>query len=301
MTPSRQQLIAYTCLALSMSLTGSYVALSKPLVHALPVFLLAWLRFGIAAVAMLPWLKKPADEMPLTARTRSLLFLESFLGNFLFSICMLYGISMTSAVSAGVVLAGIPAVIAVMSWMFLRERIGRRMWLAAACAVAGVTLLAVSRAAPGATGAPSNELLGNLLVFGAVVCEGAYAVIGKRLTGVLGPKRISALINLWGFALMTPFGIYYASGFDFAGVSAGIWLLLVFYALAASMGTVWLWMTGSRHLPAAQGGIFTVMLPISAALFGVLILGESLGLIQLIAFAIALLGIVLTWNHRPVP
>ena len=302
MTPSRQRLIAYACLALSMSLTGSYVALSKPLVHVLPVFLLAWMRFGIAAVAMLPWLKKPPDEAPLTGKTRLLLFLESFLGNFLFSICMLYGISMTSAVSAGVVLSGIPAVIAVMSWLFLRERIGRRMWLAAACAVAGVALLALSKSgSANAGGAAGNAVLGNLLVFGAVVCEGAYTVIGKRLTGVLGPKRISALINLWGFTLMTPFGIYYALGFDFAAVTVGIWALLVFYALAASMGTVWLWMTGSRHLPAAQGGIFTVMLPISAALCGVLVLGERLGAIQLLAFAIALLGIVLTWNHRPVP
>ena len=302
MTPSRQRLIAYACLALSMSLTGSYVALSKPLVHVLPVFLLAWMRFGIAAVAMLPWLKKPPDEAPLTGKTRLLLFLESFLGNFLFSICMLYGISMTSAVSAGVVLSGIPAVIAVMSWLFLRERIGRRMWLAAACAVVGVALLALSKSgSANAAGAAGNAVLGNLLVFGAVVCEGAYTVIGKRLTGVLGPKRISALINLWGFTLMTPFGIYYALGFDFAAVTVGIWALLVFYALAASMGTVWLWMTGSRHLPAAQGGIFTVMLPISAALCGVLVLGESLGAIQLLAFAIALLGIVLTWNHRPVP
>ena len=302
MTPSRQRLIAYTCLALSMSLTGSYVALSKPLVHALPVFLLAWMRFGIAAVAMLPWLKKPADEAPLTGNSRWLLFLESFLGNFLFSICMLYGVSMTSAVSAGVVLAGIPAAIAVMSWLFLRERIGMRMWLAAACAVVGIALLAGSRSAPsGAGAAAGNEMLGNLLVFAAVLCEASYTVIGKRLTGVLGPKRISALINLWGFTLMTPFGIYYALRFDFNSVSIGIWLLLVFYALAASMGTVWLWMTGARHLPAAQGGIFTVMLPISAALVGVLALGESLGAIQVLAFAIALLGIVLTWNHRPTP
>ena len=173
MTPSRQRLIAYACLALSMSLTGSYVALSKPLVHVLPVFLLAWMRFGIAAVAMLPWLKKPPDEAPLTGKTRLLLFLESFLGNFLFSICMLYGISMTSAVSAGVVLSGIPAVIAVMSWLFLRERTGRRMWLAVACAVVGVALLALSKSgSANAAGAAANAVLGNLLVFGAVVCEG---------------------------------------------------------------------------------------------------------------------------------
>ena len=303
MTPSTQRLIAYGCLALSMALTGSYVALSKPLVAALPVFLLAWMRFGIAAIAMLPWLRKPADEPPLSAHTRWLLFLESLLGNFLFSICMLFGISMTSAVSAGVVMAGIPAMIALMSWAFLRERIGARMWAAAACAVLGLALLAWSRSgAPGQDGAAASgaQWLGNLLVFGAVVCEGAYAVIGKKLTGSLGPKRISALINLWGFALMTPFGLYFALGFDFAGVRAGIWLLLVFYALAASMGAVWLWMTGARHLPASQGGIFTVVLPISAALVGVFALGETLSMMQVLAFAIALLGVVLTWNHRPV-
>ena len=42
----------------SMALVGSYVGLSKWLVAVLPVFLLAWLRFGIAAVAMLPWTRR---------------------------------------------------------------------------------------------------------------------------------------------------------------------------------------------------------------------------------------------------
>jgi len=44
---------AYASLAASMALVGSYVGLSKLLVAVFPVFLLAWLRFGIAAVAML--------------------------------------------------------------------------------------------------------------------------------------------------------------------------------------------------------------------------------------------------------
>src|SRR3954471_14578103 len=98
MTPRAQRLFAYACLALSMSLVGSYVALSKPLVAAIPVFLLAWLRFGIGGAAMLHWLGKPFNELPMTAQVKRLLFLESFLGNFLFSICMLFGVSMTSAV-----------------------------------------------------------------------------------------------------------------------------------------------------------------------------------------------------------
>jgi drug/metabolite transporter (DMT)-like permease len=291
--PSRP--VAYACLALSMSLVGSYVALSKPLAAAIPVFLLAWLRFGIGGAAMLHWLRKPASEPPMTPRIRRLVFLESFLGNFLFSICMLFGVSMTSAVSAGVIMASIPAVVALLSWAFLRERITPRVAAAIACAAVGIGLLGLARPDDhaGAAAAGDRAWLGNLLVFGAVLCEAAYAVIGKTLTGALGPKRITALINLWGFALVTPFGLYAALDFDFAGVRPGTWLLLVFYALAASVWTVWLWMTGLKAVPASQGGVFTVMLPVSAALVGVVVLGENLGGLQLAAFALALAGVLL--------
>jgi hypothetical protein len=51
------RLFAYACLALSMSLVGSYVALSKPLVAAIPVFLLAW-RDSASADWPCCWLRK---------------------------------------------------------------------------------------------------------------------------------------------------------------------------------------------------------------------------------------------------
>ncbi len=52
-------------------------------------------------------------------------------------------------------------------------------------------------------------------------------------------------------------------------------------------------MTGLRSIPASQAGVFTVMLPVSAALVGVLVLGEPMGLAQTLALAIALLGVAL--------
>ena len=301
MNPTARKAAAYSCLALSMALVGCYVALSKPLVAVLPVFLLAWLRFGIGALAMAHWLKKPIGEQRMSGQTKKLVFLESLLGNFLFSICMLYGVSMTSAVSAGVIMASIPAVVALMSWLFLREAISLRVWLAVACAALGISLVMLlkqelfthSTLGPQPDLAPKNMLLGNFLVFGAVLCEAAYAVIGKKLTGLLGPKRIASLINLWGFALMTPFGLYLALDFSFATVSPRLWLLLVFYALAASVWTVWLWMTGLQTVPASTAGVFTVMLPIAAALTGWLVLGERVSPLQLLAFGVALLGVVL--------
>ena len=311
---------AIACLILSMSLVGSYVALSKPLTLVLPVLLLAWLRFGIGGLAMLHWLKKPKHEPVMTPQTKRLVFIESLLGNFLFSICMLYGVSMTSAVNAGIIMAMIPAVVALMSWVFLRERISLRIWLAIACGVLGIILYSLSNSEhlkqyirrielyippinanirqnsaleTVSTQFLETSWLGSLLLFGAVLCEAAYAVIGKKLTSALSPKRISALINAWGFAMMTPLGIYAAWQFDFHNVSISNWLLLVFYALAASVWSVWLWMTGLRVIPASAAGVYTVFLPITAAFVGVFVLGESLNSIQIFGFALALLGVVL--------
>jgi drug/metabolite transporter (DMT)-like permease len=319
---------AIACLILSMSLVGSYVALSKPLTLVLPVLLLAWLRFGIGGLAMLHWLKKPKHEPVMSSQTKRLVFIESLLGNFLFSICMLYGVSMTSAVNAGIIMAMIPAVVALMSWMLLGERISLRIWMAIALGVSGIALYTLSNsehfrqyirrldvdlildflslnsnknaalnAAQNATTSTStistSTWLGNLLLVGAVLCEAAYAVIGKKLTTALSPKRISALINAWGFALMTPLGVYVAWQFNFHSVSISNWLLLVFYALAASVWSVWLWMTGLKVILASAAGVYTVFLPIAAALIGVLVLGENLNNIQMIGFALALLGVVL--------
>ena len=295
--PSRP--VAYFCLALSMVLVGSYVALSKPLAGLFPVLLLAWLRFGIGAVAMAGWLRASPQEPPVAARTKRLLFLESFFGNFLFTLCMVTGVSLTSAVTAGVTMAAIPVAVAVLSWVILREQIAPRTWGAVALAVAGIALYAGAKPHGGVSGQP-YAWLGQLLLLAAVLCEAAYAVIGKQLTATLSPKRISAIINLWGFALSTPFGLYLAWQFDFSAVSLSMWGLLLFYALAACVWTVWLWMTGLRAVPAAQAGIFTVMLPVSAALVGMLVLGEQISSLQLLALGIALLSVVVaTWPSKP--
>ncbi len=278
-----------------MALVGSYVGLSKLMVLVFPVFLLAFLRFGIAAVAMAGWVRRDPGEPPLDARSRRLLFLESFFGNFLFSVCMLFGVSMTSALAAGVIMAAIPAVVAVLSWGLLGERITPRVAAGVACAVGGIALVSLVGHADGGAG----SLLGNLMLFGAVTCEALYVVIGKRLSAHLTPKRISALINLWGLVLVAPLGLWQAMRHDFGAVSAGAWGGLLFYSLAASMVTVWLWMTGLKHVPASSAGVFTVMLPISAATVGVLFLGEHFAPVQVAAFALALAGVVLaTW---PVP
>lgn len=291
----RPPLTAYAALAASMVLVGSYVGLSKLLVGVFPVLLLAWLRFALAALAMPHWLARAPGEARLSARDRRLLFWESLLGNFGFSVCLLFGVAATSALAAGIVMATLPAAVALLSWAFDREHIDTRMRLAIALAVAGVATLALVRTAPGSAGAADSggAWWGYALLVGAVFCEASYVVIGKRLTAAVSARRISALINLWGLLLATPFGLWQALRFDFAAVRAPDWALLLFYALAASVVSVWLWMKGLQQVPAARAGIFSVLLPVSAALVAVLGPGEPFGWRHALAFGLALAGLCL--------
>ena len=286
----------YLLLAAGMSVVGTYVALAKPLTAVFPVFLLAWLRFAIASVVMIPWAIRRPGDVALDNRSRRALFVQSFFGNFLFSICMLIGVSLTSATASGVILSSLPAAVAALSWLFLRERVGWRVAVAVALAVAGLGILTLGRAGtPGAT----SSALGNLLVAGSVLCEAVYVILGKQLTATLSPRRISALINLIGLVLMTPLGLWQARNFDFGSVSVGFWALLVFYALSASMFSTWLWLSGLRHVPASHSGVFTLAMPIAASLVGVSFLGEHLGLAHLLAFGCAAVGVALvTWPAR---
>jgi len=299
--PQPSKFVSYALLTASMALVGTYVALSKPLVATIPVFALAFMRFAIAAVAMLPWTFAARAEAPLTRTEQRLFFLLSFFGNFLFSICMLIGISMTTAGAAGVILATLPAVVALLSYAILRERLNSRGWIAIGLAVAGIALLQMDRGASAseASGETSRAVIGNLLMFAAVVCEAVYVIIAKRLAATRAPLRVSALINLWGLALIAPFGLWQLASFNAGALTAGLWLLLIFYSLSASLFAVWMWVAGLKQVPASQAGVFTVALPAAATLVGVMLLDEPWTWVQAAALALASAGIVLISSARP--
>ncbi|GAA4401060.1 DMT family transporter [Quisquiliibacterium transsilvanicum] len=229
----------------------------------------------------------------------------SLFGNFLFSIFMLQGVAMSSAATAGVILATLPALVALLGAAVLRERLDGPQRAAVGLAVAGVAVLAAAGpdggsaaagAAAGATAAPSSgagSVAGALLVFACVCCEAVYVVLGRRLAGRMTPMRISAAINLVGLSLMTPFGLAQALRFDFGAVAAPTWALLAFYALAASVASTWLWLSGLRQVPASQAGVFTIAMPLAASLVGTAWLGEAFGGAQALALAFAVAGIAL--------
>jgi drug/metabolite transporter (DMT)-like permease len=65
------------------------------------------------------------------------------------------------------------------------------------------------------------------------------------------------------------------------------------------MISTWLWLSGLKHVPASDSGVFTIALPLSSTAVGVWVLGESFSPYHAIALALAITGIVLVSWPRP--
>jgi hypothetical protein len=123
-----------------------------------PVFLLAWLRFAIAAVAMTPWLRRPADEAPPRRAHASPALPRVVLRQLPVLDLHARGRLPQLGARGGRDHGGDPAVVAVLSWLILGERPGVRVMVGIAFAIAGIALVSFARDAGGELA--SGSLLG---------------------------------------------------------------------------------------------------------------------------------------------
>jgi drug/metabolite transporter (DMT)-like permease len=192
-------------------------------------------------------------------------------------------------VAAGVITSTIPAVVALLSWLILKERPNGRALASIALAIAGIVVINIAHVDTGAHG--ETSFTGNLMVLGAVCCESLYIILSRRLTQTLAPIDICAYTHLFGLLLMLPLGATALVDFDYRAVPPGVWTLVLWYGLSASIFSFWLWMKGIRHVPGSLAGVFSAVLPVAAAIYGIAFLGERPTLAHGVALACVIAGI----------
>ncbi len=273
-----------------MLLVGSNVGVGKSVVAFIPVSLFALLRFVIAMAVLWPLLR-PAKIRMVKRGEWVNLFQQAFFGTFMFTLLMLNGVQRTSAVAAGVITSTIPAVVALFSWFFLKERPNGLALISIVLAIAGVVVINVAQGVAGAS--QDTSLLGNLMVLGAVCCESYYVILSRRLTQTLPAIDICAYTHFFGLLLMLPLGFSALVSFDYSGVSLSVWSLILWYGFSANIFSFWLWMKGIRHVDGSLAGVFCGLLPIAAELYGMVFLDERPTIAHGIALACVVAGIVL--------
>jgi drug/metabolite transporter (DMT)-like permease len=223
-------------------------------------------------------------------RDIALLTLQAFAGIFAFNALLLYGLAYTSAAEGGIVTSTTPAVAATLAVLVLGERWSHARTLGVALAVGG--MLALTLAGDGLEVRGPRPLLGDVLIFGAVVGEAVFVVCSRVASQRLSPLMVATAISTLGFAMFLPVALLEMRAFPLTRLAREDWAVVGYYGVVVTVVAFLLWARGVARVPASAAAVFTGVLPISALGLSHLVLRESVTVAHLLAAALVVAGIV---------
>ncbi|HYD59110.1 MAG TPA: DMT family transporter [Noviherbaspirillum sp.] len=276
----------YLYLSLAMMLVGSTVIASKVIAAGLPPFTATALRFAIAFPFFLVLMRMSGARWPsLKRRDWFILVIQAVAGSVGYTTLLISGLRYTSAADAGIIAGTLPVVSAMIAILFLGERPHRFLLVAITLAAIGVFSIAYQ-----SNETAGRSLLGNALIFGAVICEGLFILLNKRLGTEIPPLALSTLMTGIGLAaavvpamVETPWTVE---------VTAESMWAVTYYALVPTVGGFLLWYAGSERVSGAEASLFTALAPVSALLLAAVLLGEHVGLHQMIGIGCVLAAVL---------
>lgn len=269
-----EKIQAYLSLGMAMALIGSSVSVGKLVIGYMPLYLASGLRYAVSAAILFLLLYREREiKKTLTRRQGMGLLLQSLCGQFLFSVLLLSGLKYISSAESGILTSAMPAILALLSRLLLKEKIGWNKWLGIISVGAGMILMNIAGSAI-AFDRGSNILIGSALVLGAVIGESLFTIIGKIFSSQLSPLVIASYVSLFGFLSFFPIALYEAIGFDFGQIPIYIWLVLFIYGSLMTVVPFVLICKGLRHATGGAAAIITGVMPVSGLVFSALLLGE---------------------------
>ncbi len=248
------------------------------------------LRVIIAAVVLLAIGSARSAPWPQRKDVVALMGL-GVLGNGLYQILFVEGISRTNVGNAALIVAAAPAFIAILSRLGGIERVHRRVLGGIALSLAGVALVVF-----GSARSPQGHatLLGTLLVFTGMLCWTAFTVMLQPYARRLDPIHLSGFTMLGGcipMLIATPRALLAT---DWANVGLAAWGA-IFYASIISMGIAYLfWYRGLRVLGATRTAVYGNLQPVIAIGVAWIFLRESPTMWQGVGTGTIMTGLFLT-------
>lgn len=292
---------AHLSLALAMTLAGSSVVVGKVLIAQFPVFFSQVISLVFAIAAILPFafaLEGNVFKQKITRRDLLLMFLQATTGMFLFRVFILFGLKFTSAASGGIITSATPAILCLLSFLFLHERMDRRTVLGVLLCFVGV--LATNSSSFVSLNALSLRTLGgNALVLLAVVCEALFTIFRKKASFSHKPITSTLFVLVFSLLLFLPVSLFELGSSAVFPFTLMDYFPLFFYGVFCSALAYVLWFVGIAKVPVSIAASYTCMMPISALVLSYFFLGELLSVYHLIGIVLCLGGIFVISIYKP--
>jgi drug/metabolite transporter (DMT)-like permease len=253
-------------------------------------FSLAFFRFLGAAIIMFPFAVK---DLKVEKRDLRKLFLMAFLGITINISFFFVGLENAPSINAGIISSAGPIFILIGSFLFLHEKIRKKILVGANIGLFGVLIIILSPFLKSGINVESGvPLLGNLLLVVAMLGSTASIIFGRELMEKYNPAKIT----FWNFTIgaitFLPFffnefsKVNYSIHFTDRAMFAIIWGIIMSSAIAYFF-QIW----ALKYMKASQTGIFLYIDPLATVLVAMPLLGEIPGPLYIVGAILVFLGI----------
>jgi drug/metabolite transporter (DMT)-like permease len=210
------------------------------------------------------------------------------LGNIVYQMLFIYGLDLTRAGNASLLLATVPAWTSLLSYLLGHERPSPLVWTGIVGTLFGMGLVVVGGSGFALGGA---TLAGDLLMIGAAAGWSMYTVGSRDLIHRYGPLRVTSWTMWVGTGGLVLAGAPALAATPFQSVSTLTWAAVAYAGFFALSIAYLLWYTGVQRIGSALTAVYSNLVPVVALLAAWIWLAERPTVLQAAGAAVILAGI----------
>ena len=228
------------------------------------------------------------------------LLLQALFGIFLFRMFLLQGLIRTSTGEAGILTGATPAITYLLAIVILKEPLRKIRIIGLVITITGI-LLVQGILLPD-SGLTMIHFAGNILVLCAATCEAIFNVLSRfSFVKAATDKQMkidillqTTLVTCIAFLLCLVPAFMEKPIHSLLALNVGQWLVLVWYGVVVTALAFFFWYAGIKRCEASIAAVFSGMMPFTALLLSVIILGERPAWLQYIGGLLVIAGMVVS-------
>jgi drug/metabolite transporter (DMT)-like permease len=281
--------VAYLALVATAVIWGTTAIGIKVALETYPPFILSVGRWLISLAIMLPMMRR-FGVRPILDRRTFVLGLFGILG---FNAFFTLGLERTTAANGSLINGALPVVVAFLSFLLLSERLAPVRILGIVISMVGVAVTVL-----GAT--LDASVLGNVLIFGAVLSWAVYTIYNRERMKGENTMGIIAGSALFGVTMMVPLAAIEWAQETPEAPSLKLVAIILYLSLGPAMAANYMWVFALTRVPASQAAVFSNLTPIVGIVLAGLILDEPITKYHVVGSILVIAGVLLTtWRRQP--
>lgn len=289
--PEHERLRTYSALIATVIFWGLSFVATKVALESIPTFTIIFARFSLASVFFAGMMFRNGFPS-FTPRDHVMIFLTAFFEPGLYFIFETLGLVYTTAPKASLIIATVPITVMVLSALILNEKTGRLGVAGILLSLVGIVVLITGD--PDFDWTLGESLMGDLLIFGAVLSAALYIVGARNLGRRYSSLEITTMQVFYGAVFYAPAFIWQLPDISWDSISGRSWGGLVYLTVFATVAAFLCYNYALTKIPASRASVFINGIPVVTAIGAWIILGESLTIFQAGGGVLVLIAVFIT-------